>query len=161
MPGCAVQSKRLRVAEFIPGSVKLFAHQALVKWFTLMLKDKSLRVDPRNPSFHQHFFNNAVKVFSVSRYLAELAKDRAGLKEGKVNVIPNGIDEARFEVLERSGCREKLGIEPDKKVIISVGALAERKGHHRVISVLPDLVRDHPDLLYVIVGGPSIEGDLR
>lgn len=64
-----------------------------------------------------------------------------------------------FHRTDREGARELLGIGPECKVVISVGALAERKGHHRVVQVLPDLVKRFPDLLYVIVGGPSVEGN--
>jgi Glycosyltransferase len=35
----------------------------------------------------------------------------------------------------------------------------ERKGFHRVIELLPRLLRRHPELVYLVVGGPSPEGD--
>jgi len=38
-------------------------------------------------------------------------------------------------------------------------ALVERKGFHRVIECLPALRRRYPELCYLIVGGPSPEGD--
>ena len=44
---------------------------------------------------------------------------------------------------------------------MSVGGLVPRKGFHRVIEVLPDLARRYPSLVYLIVGGPSAEGDNR
>ncbi|MCK5022540.1 MAG: glycosyltransferase, partial [Candidatus Aenigmarchaeota archaeon] len=75
---------------------------------------------------------NANRVFSVSAYLVKLAKS-LGIDESKFKVIPNGVDTSKFQVLDKSECRNKLGISQDKKVIISVGALVERKGHHRVI----------------------------
>ena len=37
----------------------------------------------------------------------------------------------------------------------------ERKGFHRVIELLPDLLQIQPDLRYLIVGGTSPEGDMR
>jgi glycosyltransferase involved in cell wall biosynthesis len=40
-----------------------------------------------------------------------------------------------------------------------VGGLVERKGFHRVIEVLPALIKQFPELRYLIVGGPSAEGD--
>jgi glycosyltransferase involved in cell wall biosynthesis len=41
-----------------------------------------------------------------------------------------------------------------------VGGLVQRKGFHRVIEVLPELRRTHPGARLVIVGGPSVEGDV-
>ena len=44
-------------------------------------------------------------------------------------------------------------------MLVSVGGLCERKGFHRVIEVLPALRARHPGLVYLVVGGPSPEGD--
>jgi glycosyltransferase involved in cell wall biosynthesis len=46
-------------------------------------------------------------------------------------------------------------------VLVSVGGLVERKGFHRVIDVLPDLVQRYTELQFLIVGGPSAEGNNR
>lgn len=102
---------------------------------------------------------NANRIFSVSSYLVKLAKS-LGIDESKFVVIPNGVDTSKFQVLDKSECRDRIGIPQDKKVIISVGALVERKGHHRIIETLPDLIKNHPDLLYIVVGGGSVEGDM-
>lgn len=101
----------------------------------------------------------ANKVFSVSAYLAKLAQG-LGIKEEKFEVVPNGVDADKFQLLDKLGCRKKLSIPFDKKVIISVGALAERKGHHRVIEVLPHLIKKYPNLLYLVLGGAGVEGDM-
>ena len=102
---------------------------------------------------------NASRVFSVSAYLGKLAKS-LGIDESKFIVIPNGVDTSKFQVLDKAECRNKLGIPRDKKVIISVGALVERKGHHRVIETLPDLIKKNPNLIYIVVGGGGVEGDM-
>lgn len=44
---------------------------------------------------------------------------------------------------------------------MTVGALVERKGFHRVIDCLPALLRRHPRVHYLVVGGASAEGNLR
>jgi glycosyltransferase involved in cell wall biosynthesis len=43
------------------------------------------------------------------------------------------------------------------KVLVTVGGLVERKGFHRVIACLPELLKAHPDLHYLVVGGPCPE----
>jgi glycosyltransferase involved in cell wall biosynthesis len=45
-------------------------------------------------------------------------------------------------------------------VLVTVGGLVERKGFHRVIACLPALLEAHPDLYYLVIGGPSPEGDM-
>jgi len=47
----------------------------------------------------------------------------------------------------------------DAPILVSVGALVERKGFHRVMECLPRLRQRFPRLRYLIVGGPSPEGD--
>ena len=37
-------------------------------------------------------------------------------------------------------------------MILSVGGLNEGKGHHRIVEILPSLLRHRPDLLYAVVG---------
>jgi glycosyltransferase involved in cell wall biosynthesis len=49
----------------------------------------------------------------------------------------------------------------DAKVIVSVGGLVDRKGFHRVIEILPELIKHYPNLVYLIVGGESAEGNIR
>lgn len=100
------------------------------------------------------------QVFSVSAALRQIALDM-GVPASKVEVVGNGVDAHKFRPLDRQACREALGLPQDAPVLVSVGGLVERKGFHRVIDVLPDLVQRHPDLQLLIVGGPSAEGNNR
>jgi glycosyltransferase involved in cell wall biosynthesis len=76
-----------------------------------------------------------------------------------VRAVGNGVDLARFYALDRAAERVKLGLPADAMVLITVGGLVERKGFHRVIELLPALRQSYPDLHYLVVGGPSPEGD--
>jgi len=100
----------------------------------------------------------ASRVFSVSRSLQEIAV-HLGCDPQKTRVIPNGIDCRVFRPLDQVEARNRLGIPLDRMVLLSVGALCERKGHHRIIQVLPRVVAAYPKLLFVVVGGPGAEGD--
>lgn len=103
---------------------------------------------------------NAARVFSVSdslkRHVVSL-----GAQSDKIRVIGNGIDTVKFYPLAKTVARAELNIPEDAKVLVSVGALVDRKGFHRVIEVLPALVEKYPELIYLIVGGDSPEGDIR
>jgi teichuronic acid biosynthesis glycosyltransferase TuaC len=66
-----------------------------------------------------------------------------------------------FSPRDRVTARASLGLSPSAPVLISVGGLVSRKGFHRVIEILPQLRRDFPGLVYLVVGGPSAEGDNR
>lgn len=94
----------------------------------------------------------ASRVISVSDSLRQVAA-RIGIDPAAVRVIPNGVDVSRFRPLDRRAARARLDLPHDRAVLLSVGALIERKGHHRLLEVLPDVVAKRPDVLCVIVGG--------
>ncbi len=100
----------------------------------------------------------AARVIAVSQSLADLAVS-LGAPQDRVRVIPNGVDGGRFRPGPRADARKRLGLPADRPLIVSVGGLTERKGHHRVIAALPRLLLRHPGALYAAVGGPSVEGN--
>jgi glycosyltransferase involved in cell wall biosynthesis len=94
----------------------------------------------------------ADRVISVSRSLKDTAMS-IGVPGDQIRVISNGVDVARFFPMSRVETREALGLPLDRRIILSIGGLNEGKGHHHVIEILPSLLKNHPQLLYVIVGG--------
>ena len=103
---------------------------------------------------------NAKRIFSVSDSLKQHVIS-LGADGDKIRVIGNGIAVDKFYPLDRSIVRCELNIEQDAKVLISVGALVDRKGFHRVIELLPELIKLYPKLIYLIVGGDSPEGNIK
>ncbi len=102
----------------------------------------------------------AARIFTVSDSLRRLALE-LGADAARTEVVGNGVDIARFHPVDRAAARRAVGVPPDAQVLVSVGALVERKGMHRVIDCLPALIERHPRLHYLIVGGASPEGDNR
>lgn len=102
----------------------------------------------------------AARVFSVSESLKKLVVAR-GATPAKIEVVGNGVDTVRFSPRDRARARATLGLSATAPVLISVGGLVPRKGFHRVIELLPQLLQKFPDLIYLVVGGPSAEGDNR
>lgn len=101
----------------------------------------------------------AARVFAVSDSLRQVARG-LGVAPDKISVVGNGVDIAKFRPVPRASARASLGLPAECPVMTSVGGLVERKGFHRVIEVLPALRARHPGLLYLVVGGPSPEGDM-
>jgi len=96
----------------------------------------------------------AARVTAVSRYTRRRFLAWASLAPEQVRVLPNTVD-TRFtpgpkprELLDRYGL---FG----KRVLLTVGRISASesyKGHERVIQILPELLLDHPDAVYVIAG---------
>ena len=98
-------------------------------------------------------------VFAVSQSLRRVAL-ALGAPADKVRVIGNGVDLRKFSRLPADDARRALGLPLQVPVLVSVGGLVERKGFHRVIELLPSLLKRCPGLIYLVVGGPSPEGDM-
>lgn len=82
--------------------------------------------------------------------LAELGADRQ-----RLHVMRNGVDLERFQPVDRIEARQHLGLPVDRRILLSVGLLIERKGHHIAIEALKQLPED---VLLVIAGsGPERE----
>lgn len=101
----------------------------------------------------------ASRVIAVSGALRQVALG-LGASPGTTVVVGNGVDLSKFSRQNMSECRKALGLPQDAKVLISVGALTERKGFHRVVECLPAVRRTYPDLYYLAVGAGSPEGDM-
>lgn len=102
--------------------------------------------------------SRASRIFSVSDSLRQVALS-CGITAAKLQVVGNGVDIAKFSPQPQSSARGSLGIPLQSKVIVTVGGLVERKGFHRVIAAMPQLLKQFPNLTYLIIGGPSPEGD--
>jgi teichuronic acid biosynthesis glycosyltransferase TuaC len=89
---------------------------------------------------------------------------RAGIELGadpsRSETVSNGVDTTVFYPTDPGEARRKLGLPLDRKVLVAVGHLVERKGFHLLVDalkVLKDRGREVPFL--AIVGGPGEEGD--
>ena len=79
-----------------------------------------------------------------------------GVDPARLHVMRNGVDLERFRPLSHEACRRELGID-GAPLLLSVGFLVERKGHHLVIEALARLRQQWPKARLIIVG----EGEER
>lgn len=142
-----------------------YAASLLGKWlrlpFTITLRGTEARL-AKQSVFRRHMtlaLQSAAKIFSVSDSLRQIALT-LGVPESKTQVVGNGIDITKFYPIDKLVARTKFRLPANAPVLVSVGGLVERKGFHRVIDCLPKLIQEFPTLLYLIVGGPSPEGDM-
>ena len=115
----------------------------------------------RNPKLRPllvRALKDSTRLFSVSESLRQHAIS-LGIDPDKVTVVGNGVDTNKFSPVLKTEARRQLGLSDTDKVLVSVGALVERKGFHRVIEVLPNLLKIYPNIKYLIVGGAGPEGD--
>ena len=85
----------------------------------------------------------------MSRSAADLLATSYGVDRRRVEIIPHGVPD--LPLVPSSTIKPGLGL-ADRQVILSFGLLGPGKGYELAIDALPAVVRDHPDVLYVIVG---------
>jgi len=97
-------------------------------------------------------------VIALSRAIeAQLAA--AGVDAARVNRIPSAVDTGSYrpDAYARAGLLADFGLPRDALVVGVVAQLIERKGHDRLFSVLPELVRAEPRLRVLCFGRGPLE----
>jgi len=76
----------------------------------------------------------------------------AGADDARIFDVPNGVDLVRFRGPPSSDVRGRLGLQPETKLIVTVGNFHPRKGHDLLIRAMRSISHAHPDARLVIVG---------
>jgi teichuronic acid biosynthesis glycosyltransferase TuaC len=83
-----------------------------------------------------------------------------GVDASALRVMRNGVDLQRFSPQPQAAARAQLGLS-NGPLLLSVGHLIERKGHHIAIQALAELRQQHPTAQLLIAGEgverPSLE----
>ena len=89
----------------------------------------------------------------VSRHWAEVVARDFGVP---AEVIPNGVDAARFAAAPaREEARARLGWD-DRPVVLAVGGIEPRKGSRTLLAAMARLRAEAPGLLLAIAGGETL-----
>ncbi|MFH1421144.1 MAG: glycosyltransferase family 4 protein [Planctomycetota bacterium] len=105
-------------------------------------------------------FAHSKKIIAISRFTKSLLTD-LDVAEDKIVVVPCGTDPNLFHPdLNTEQVVKKHNL-TNKKVILSVSRLVERKGHANVIAAMPEILEKIPEALYIIVGKGKEEDNLK
>lgn len=98
---------------------------------------------------------NCDHIISVCQALKDLMTP-LGIPDAKITVVGNGVDVQRFNRVDRDDARRKLALPLNRRILLSVGLLEPRKGHHILIEALHLLRKQGIALpcLYIIGSGP-------
>ncbi len=101
------------------------------------------------------FYNLGDIVLGATPYVAK-SLSRDGVK-GPFRIIPNGINREVFVRDPERGAvfRERWGVKPDEKLVVSVGLRIPRKGVDTFVSMSSRMAH-RPDVKFVWVGGSEV-----
>jgi phosphatidylinositol alpha-1,6-mannosyltransferase len=105
--------------------------------------------------YQAYVYNKAHRIFAVSNFTKSKLED-IGVCADKIYVFNNGIEIDRFgSERKHHQIIEDLDLE-DKKIILTVSWLTERKGQDMVIRSLPEVLKEFDNVVYLISGvGPA------
>jgi len=99
------------------------------------------------------------RIMTVSNFIYGLAALNTNTK--KLRIVNNGVDLRKLKVTKKKeALKKELGLE-NKKILLSVGCLANRKGIDIIIKALPDVIKSVPNLVYLIIGKGEEENNLK
>ena len=106
--------------------------------------------------------SSATRVLPVSRYTEQRMKDQLGSAMPDSTVFPNTFNTERFTAGESSTpWRDELEIPAEATLMLSMCRVSKSeagKGYHRILELMPELVKKHPNLYWVLGGkGDDLE----
>jgi len=116
----------------------------------------SRRVDfpPKNTGVSRWKYGLPNHFVAVCERVAEVLRE-FGVDPTKVSVVHSAVDLARFDIEPLA--RSALGVPEGVPLLGNVAALVGHKDHANLLSAMPNVLRELPDLRLVIAG----EGELR
>lgn len=79
----------------------------------------------------------------------EMLQDVYDLEAEKIEVIPHGIPDMPF--VDPNFYKDQFGVE-GKHVILTFGLLSPNKGIEQMIEALPNIIKEVPDTVYIVLG---------
>ncbi|MCQ6559677.1 glycosyltransferase family 4 protein [Paenibacillus mendelii] len=111
------------------------------------------------PSMLSRSFRLAERIIVNSEFLRDVVSRRVPSCAHKVNVVYPGVDTDRFISqfsMEGAYKREQLRFArgwSGRDVVLFMGRLIPMKGVHHLLHLMPELMKEHPSVLLVVVGG--------
>jgi glycogen(starch) synthase len=107
--------------------------------------------------------NRSQRVIACSHYMREQIADIFGVEEGRISVIPNGIDPDDLpnqdpETLAR--LRADFAA-PDERLVLLIGRLVYEKGFQLALEAMPRLIAAVPGTRFLVAGSGTHEPELR
>jgi glycosyltransferase involved in cell wall biosynthesis len=98
---------------------------------------------------HKMLLRRAEVVVAVSHAQAVRCRE-AGVRPQHIRVIPNAVEVNGSAAA--GDLRQELGLQPDSRLVLSVGRLSPEKGLADLIAAAPAVLAEHRNAVFVLVG---------
>src|SRR6476659_7349692 len=107
--------------------------------------------------------NRSDRVIACSHYMREQIADIFGVEEGRVSVIPNGIDPDDLPAqpeAELARLRSEFAT-PEEKLVLLIGRLVYEKGFQLALEAMPRVIAEAPGTRFLVAGSGTHEEELH
>lgn len=105
----------------------------------------------KSDNLKKYLYNKAKCFIVNSAFTKKRLQEKYNIDDKKIYVIYPGVDTKMFCSMDRIMAKNELKL-TDKRVLLTVGRLDKRKGHDMVLKALPEIMKEIPDIIYLIVG---------
>ena len=107
--------------------------------------------------------NRSNRVIACSHYMREQIADIFGVEEGRVSVIPNGIDPGDLPAQDEDYLARLRAdfAAPDQKLVLLIGRLVYEKGFQLALEAMPSLIEAVPGTRFLVAGSGTHEAELK
>ena len=114
-----------------------------------------------NICIHHRILDRADAITTFSNQFLDVSKFLRRYRD-KIKIIPNGINLDDFDVpYSKEEGRNKLRLSTNKKVILFVGGLTERKNPHILLRAMPIILKSISNVELIIVGKGLMLNELK
>lgn len=153
------------VGQILPlGTVSLIYHKFYKIKYSIILHGMDLAYAlkrPRKKWLVKKILRQAEKIICTNNYTAEMARQIFPGIEPKLALVNPGVENltaSNPQLIKR--LKEKYNLE-NKIILLSVGRLVKRKGFDKVVKVMPAVLKQRPNLVYVILGAGEEINNLK
>ncbi len=108
----------------------------------------------KNPNEEQeevlkHIISLSDRLVVMSQKAKVFLTDIHNAPASKIKIVPHGIPDVPF--IDPNYFKDQFGVE-GKKVILTFGLLSPNKGIEYTLKAMPEIIKRHPDVVYIILG---------
>ncbi|MDB9517413.1 glycosyltransferase family 4 protein [Roseofilum reptotaenium CS-1145] len=141
-----------------PKYLPMVADAAPNSRFLLSMHNEMFHAKKITPELAHRCLDRVDRVVTVSQFIADGIANLFPGYEHKLQPVYAGVDLERFQPRWASGVQERRAsllaeqnLE-DRKVVLYVGRLTDKKGPHILLSAFPDVLEQHPSAILLLVG---------
>lgn len=113
--------------------------------FHTVLRDHS----ERRKKLTQRIIDLSSAIILMTNNSKKIMQETFDIEPSKIKLVPHGVPNVRFD--EKKSSKELLGYK-DKTLLMTFGLINRGKGIENAIEAMAEVVKEHPEALYLVVG---------